>query len=113
MSLFFVELELFFLIYLLFKGLLPSNLIKCYGTKKKYAKGINFKVIKNTLYLDDYNDNVLTDMLVKPTIISDVEDMLCSWVNEYVLALAKELLEKSGIILMLMVILILETMLNY
>lgn len=60
----------------------------------KYQEGMNFKLINNTLYLDDYNDSVLIDMLVKPTVVSDVEDtsMYCSWVKEYTLALAKELL---------------------
>ena len=60
----------------------------------KYQEGMNFKLIDDILYLDDYNDSVLIDMLVKPTVVSDVEDssMYCSWVKEYVLALAKELL---------------------
>lgn len=60
----------------------------------KYQKGMNYKLIGETLYLDDYSDSVLIDILVKPIVISDVEDgsMYHSWVKEYVLALSKELL---------------------
>ena len=60
----------------------------------KYQTGMNYKLIGDTLYLDDYNDSVLIEMLVRPTVISDVEDtsMYYSWVKEYVLALTKEML---------------------
>ena len=60
----------------------------------KYQTGMNYKLIGDILYLDDYNDSVLIEMLVRPTVISDVEDtsMYYSWVKEYVLALTKEML---------------------
>lgn len=60
----------------------------------KYQTGMNYKLIGDTLYLDDYNDSVLIEMLVRPTVVSDVEDtsMYYSWVKEYVLALTKEML---------------------
>ena len=60
----------------------------------KYQTGMNYKLIGDTLYLDDYNNSVLIEMLVRPTVISDVEDtsMYYSWVKEYVLALTKEML---------------------
>lgn len=60
----------------------------------QYQKGMNFKLINNTLYLDDYQESVLIDMLVRPKVVSDIDEnsMYCSWVKEYVLALTKELL---------------------
>ena len=60
----------------------------------QYQEGMNYKLINNILYLDSYSDSVLIDMLVRPKVVSDVEDnsMYCSWVKEYTLALAKELL---------------------
>ena len=60
----------------------------------QYQKGMNYKLIGDTLYLDNYNESVLIDMLVRPVVVSDVEDtsMYCSWVKEYVLALTKEML---------------------
>ncbi len=60
----------------------------------KYQTGMNYKLIGDTLYLDDYNDSVLIEMLVRPTVVSDVEDtsMYYSWVKEYCLALTKEML---------------------
>lgn len=60
----------------------------------QYQKGMNYKLIGETLYLDGYYDSVLIDMLVRPIVVSDVEDtsMYCSWVKEYVLALTKEML---------------------
>lgn len=60
----------------------------------QYQKGENYKLIKDILYLDGYYSSVLIDMLVRPTVISDIEDtsMYCVWVKEYVLALTKEML---------------------
>lgn len=60
----------------------------------QYQKGMNYKLIGETLYLDGYYESVLIDMLVRPTVVSDVEDtsMYCSWVKEYVLALTKEMI---------------------
>lgn len=60
----------------------------------QYQKGMNYKLIGETLYLDGFYDSVLIDMLVRPIVISDVEDtsMYCSWVKEYVLALTKEMI---------------------
>lgn len=60
----------------------------------QYQKGMNYKLIGETLFLDDYNDSILIDMLVRPIVVSDVEDtsMYCSWVKEYTLALTKEMI---------------------
>lgn len=60
----------------------------------QYQKGMNYKLVGDTLYLDGYYDSVLIDMLVRPTVISDVEEtsMYYSWVKEYVLALTKEMI---------------------
>lgn len=60
----------------------------------QYQKGMNYKLINNVLYLDGYYDSVLIDILVRPKVVSDVEEtsMYCSWVKEYVLALTKEML---------------------
>ena len=59
----------------------------------QYQKGKNHKLIGNTLYIDGYQGEVLIDMLVRPYVISDIEDnsQYCPWVKEYVLALTKEL----------------------
>lgn len=60
----------------------------------QYQKGMNYKLIDNILYLDEYQNNVLIDMLVRPKVISDINDnsQYCPWVKEYVLALTKEML---------------------
>ena len=60
----------------------------------QYQKGMNYKLIGDTLYLDGYHESVLIDILVRPKVVSDVEEtsMYCSWVKEYVLALTKEML---------------------
>ena len=60
----------------------------------QYQKGMNYKLIGDTLYLDDYNESVLIDMLVRPMVVSDIDEksMYYSWVKEYVLALTKEML---------------------
>lgn len=73
--------------------LLSYTTYKMLWNELKYQTGINYKLIGDTLYLDDYNESVLIDMLVRPKVVSDIEDesMYCSWVKEYVLALTKEL----------------------
>lgn len=60
----------------------------------QYQKGMNYKFINNILYLDGYQGEVLIDILVRPTVVSDIEEtsMYHSWVKEYVLALTKEML---------------------
>lgn len=60
----------------------------------QYQKGMNHKLIGDTLYLDGYYESVLIDILVRPKVVSDIEEtsMYCSWVKEYVLALTKEML---------------------
>lgn len=67
---------------------------KMFWDELQYQKGINFKFINNILYLDGYQDTVLIDMLVRPKVISDIDDnsQYCSWIKEYVLALTKEML---------------------
>ena len=60
----------------------------------QYQKGKNYKLIGTTLYIDGYQGEVLIDMLVRPYVVSDIEDnsQYCPWIKEYVLALTKELL---------------------
>lgn len=60
----------------------------------EYQKGMNYKLIDETLYLDEYQNTVLIDMLVRPTVISDVDynSMYYVWIKEYILALTKEML---------------------
>lgn len=60
----------------------------------QYDKGMNYKFIYPTLYLDGYYEDVVIEMTVRPRLLSDIEDtsMYYTWVKEYVLALAKELL---------------------
>lgn len=60
----------------------------------QYQKGKNFKLIDNQLFVDGYNGPVLIDILVRPKVVSDIDDnsIYCSWVKEYTLALTKELL---------------------
>lgn len=67
---------------------------KMFWNELQYQKGMNYKLIGNTLYLDGYYDSVLIDILVRPKVVSDVEEtsMYCSWVKEYALALTKEML---------------------
>ena len=67
---------------------------KMFWAELQYQKGINFKFINNILYLDGYQDTVLIDMLVRPKVISDIDDnsQYCPWIKEYVLALTKEML---------------------
>lgn len=74
--------------------LISYQSFKMLWNELQYQKGENYKLIGETLYLDGYYDSVLIDMLVRPKVVSDVEDnsMYCSWVKEYVLALTKELL---------------------
>ena len=74
--------------------LISYNAFKMLWNELQYQKGENYKLIGETLYLDGYYDSVLIDMLVRPKVVSDVEEnsMYCSWVKEYVLALTKEIL---------------------
>lgn len=67
---------------------------KMFWDELQYQKGINFKFINNILYLDGYQDTVLIDMLVRPKVISDIDDnsQYCPWIKEYTLALTKEML---------------------
>lgn len=60
----------------------------------QFQKGMDYKLIGDTLYLDDYQTTVLIDMLVRPIVISDIESnsMYFPWIKEYILALTKEML---------------------
>lgn len=60
----------------------------------QYDKGMNYKFIYPNLYLDGYYEDVVIEMTVRLRVLSDIEDtsMYYTWVKEYVLALAKELL---------------------
>lgn len=56
-------------------------------------KGADYRYIKPNLYIDGYNKEVLIEMIVRPTKLTDIEDTTqwFSWVKEYALALAKEI----------------------
>lgn len=56
-------------------------------------KGANYRYIKPYLYIDGYNKEVLIEMIVRPTKLTDIEttSQWFSWVKEYALALAKEI----------------------
>lgn len=56
-------------------------------------KGADYKYIKPYLYLDGYNQDTLIEMIVRPKVLSDIEDtsMFYTWVQEYCLALVKEM----------------------
>lgn len=60
-------------------------------------KGINFRWLKPNLYLDGYENEVIIEALVRPTVLSDVEKSseYYSWVKDYALALAKELVGRT------------------
>ena len=62
-----------------------------------YQQGLDFRLVGDTLYLDGWEDNVLIEMMVNIKVVSDIEDesMYSSWFNEYVLALAKELIGRK------------------
>ena len=59
----------------------------------KDLKGADYRYIKPYLYLDGYNQDTLIEMIVRPKVLSDIEDtsMFYTWVQEYVLALVKEM----------------------
>lgn len=74
--------------------IISYNAFKMLWNELQYQKGTDFRLINNTLYVDGYDGEVLIDMLVRPKVVSDVEDasMYCSWVKEYTLALTKEMI---------------------
>jgi hypothetical protein len=63
----------------------------------QYQKSENFKLIGNTLYLDGYYSNILIEMTVNIQDLSDIPDKsrYSSWVCEYTLALAKEMIGRK------------------
>lgn len=56
------------------------------------CKDQNFRYIAPKLYLDDYDDKVVIEALVRPTGLSDIDPAseYYAWVKDYALALAKE-----------------------
>ena len=56
-------------------------------------KGADYRYIKPYLYVDGYNKDVLIEMIVRTTKITDIEDtsQWFTWVKEYSLAQAKEI----------------------
>ncbi len=74
--------------------ILTYQTYKALWNEIQYQKGKNYKLINNKLYLDGYDGEVLIDMLVRPYVVSDIDEnsQYCPWVKEYVLALTKELL---------------------
>lgn len=78
----------------LIKRIMSYTSYKMLWNELKYQTGMSYKLIDDILYLDDYNDSVLIEIVVRPTVVSDIEpgSMYYSWIKEYVLALAKEML---------------------
>lgn len=71
------------------------KLYTCYKmmyNELQYTKDINFRYIKPNLYLDNYEDSVVIEALVRPEDLSDIEPSseYYAWVKDYTLALAKE-----------------------
>ena len=60
-------------------------------TELQYQVDANFRYIEPNLYLDGYDGDVLIEMIVRPTDITDIDSdcMYFSWVKDYCLALAK------------------------
>lgn len=61
-------------------------------------KGINFRYIKPNLYVTGYeSEQVLIEAVVRPMALSDIEEQseYYSWVKDYALALAKELVGRT------------------
>lgn len=56
-------------------------------------KGADYRYIKPNLYIDGYNKEVLIEMIVRPSKLTDIENtsQWFVWVKEYALALAKEI----------------------
>lgn len=67
------------------------NCYKMMYNELQFTKDINFRYIKPNLYLDNYDDEVIIEALVRPEALSDIdpESEYYSWVKEYALALAK------------------------
>ena len=57
-------------------------------------KGSDFRYIAPNLYVDGYNQDILIEMIVHPTVLSDVEEtsMFFSWIQDYTIALTKEMI---------------------
>lgn len=71
------------------------ELYTCYKmlyNELQYSKGVNFRYIRPTLYLDDYNQDTVIEVLVRPEGLSDIDPSseYYAWVKDYALALAKE-----------------------
>lgn len=71
--------------------LLSYTAYKMLYNEIQYQKDANFRYIEPNLYIDGYNGDVLIEMIVRPTDITDIDDdcMYYSWVKDYCLALAK------------------------
>ena len=67
------------------------NCYKMMYNELEFTKDINFRYIKPNLYLDNYEDEVIIEALVRPEALSDIdpESEYYSWVKDYALALAK------------------------
>lgn len=73
------------------------NCYKMLYNELNNLKGIGFRYIKPTLYVDGYNDEVLIEALVRPESLYDIErsSEYFSWVKDYCLALAKEVVGRT------------------
>lgn len=73
------------------------NCYKMLYNELNNLKGIGFRYIKPTLYVDGYNDNVLIEALVRPESLYDIDrsSEYFAWVKDYCLALAKEVVGRT------------------
>lgn len=62
-----------------------------------HLKSQSWKYVNKILYVHGFKTSVLIEMLVRPRVMSDIEDRaeVCPWILDYCLALAKELVGRK------------------
>ena len=62
-----------------------------------YLRSQSWRLVGNTLYIHGFQKATLVEILVRPTVVSDIEQgsQYCSWVMDYALALAKEVVGRK------------------
>jgi len=62
-----------------------------------YLRSQSWRLVGNTLYIHGFQKSTLVEILVRPTVVSDIESnsQYCSWVKDYALALAKEVVGRK------------------
>lgn len=73
------------------------NCYKMLYNELNNLKGVGFRYIKPTLFVDGYDGKVLIEALVRPESLFDIErsSEYFAWVKEYCLALAKEVVGRT------------------